>query len=256
MIKTVNSGGEQSLIRIYEKPELEKEITVPASSFEALKIWKARPGEIITLVYDENRYYRARLSQWDGEYAAAHVFSEFPENHESRIPVSVFQALPEKERFELILQKLTEIGVYSIIPYVSKRSITLEERNASQKKSHKWPDVILRASKQCRRGMIPELGETADWESVMASVSGFSAAVILSEHNDGVSIGEALSEISSLDLGSIALIVGPEGGFSKKEISSAVERGVKPVSLGSRILRTETAAIVAATLAVYITEGF
>ncbi len=253
MIKIINSGGKSSIIRINERPDPEHDIDIPESSFNALRLWKARPGEIITLADNEDRYYRARLYEWNDLSASAHVFNVFPVNHESRVEITVFQALPDKERFEIILQKLTEIGVYSIIPYTSKRSVTLEERDSSQKKSHKWPDVVTRAAKQCRRGLIPELGQTACWEDVMASVPDFSEAVILSEHNNGMSIGKVLAGIDS---GRICLIVGPEGGFSKKEISSAIDSGVRPVSLGSRILRTETAAIVAASLAVYITGGF
>lgn len=253
MENPINFGGEKSLIRIDMEPKLETEVSIPESSFEALKIWKARPGELITLIDLENRYYRARLTRWDGLSAAAHIFNRYPDSHESKTEISVFQALPEKERFELILQKLTEIGVKKIIPFVSAKSITLEERESGQRKSHKWPDTIIRASKQCRRAMIPELGEIMTWENIMDNIQNYPKAIILSEHNEGITLRQALA---NNDSDRVCIITGPEGGFTKNEISVAIKKGITPVSLGSRILRTETASIVAAAIAVYATDGF
>ncbi|WP_027359859.1 RsmE family RNA methyltransferase [Desulforegula conservatrix] len=253
MITQINNGGMESIIRVCSTPELEQDIIIPESSFPALRAWFARPGEIITISDHKNRFYRARLAEWDGTNAVAHVFQSLPENHEPRVKITVFQAIPEKERFELILQKLTEIGVSAIVPFVSRKSLTIEERDSSQKKSHKWPEILVKAAKQCRRGIIPGLGESIKWDNLLETVHIFSKAAILSEHNGGVTITEAFKNIES---GEICLIVGPEGGFLKNEISEAAQKGVVPVSLGSRILRTETASMVAASLAVYITGGF
>lgn len=253
MITKINNGGPESIIRVCSTPDLEADIVIPESSFSALKTWMARPGEIITIADPKNRFFRARLAEWDGIKAVAHVFQSFPENHEPRVKITVFQAIPEKERFELILQKLTEIGVSAIVPFVSRKSLTIEERDSSQKKSHKWPEILVKAAKQCRRGIIPELGESIKWENLLEAIHIFSKAAILSEHNEAVTITEAFKNVES---GKICLIVGPEGGFLKNEISEASQKGVVPVSLGSRILRTETASIVAASLAVYTTGGF
>lgn len=253
MIRKINQGGEESFIRLSSVPGIEAGALILESSFSALSAWKARPGEIITVIDPDGRFHRARITIWDGSRAEVHVFAPFPENHESLVRITVFQAVPEKERFELILQKLTEIGVFAIVPFVSKRSITVAERDSSQKKSHKWPDVLIRAARQCRRGMIPVLGEALSWDEVMMEAKGFDRAIILTEHMDGVSIKDVLA---GLQKGSICLLTGPEGGFSRKEVAAAVQEGLSPVSLGSRILRTETASIVASTIAVHETGGF
>lgn len=253
MINIVNKGGKKSIIRLGKTPVLESDTTIPESSFGALEAWKARPGEIITVSDNEGCYYRARLTEWDGHTASAHVFKKYPKNHENTVSITVFQALPEKERFELILQKLTEIGVTSIIPFSSQKSITIEERDSSQKKSHKWPDVILKAAKQSRRGVIPGLSSIITWKDLMDSVLNYSKAIILSEHGDGIPMGKALNGVESE---SICIITGPEGGFTGREVAEALTRNVIPVSLGSRILRTETASIIGAALAVNETGGF
>lgn len=239
----VNRGGVASLIRLESIPPLEKELALSPESARALAFWQARPGQIITLTGPENRYYRGRLTTRTDSEARVVPFAELPAPVESPLQITVFQALPEKERFELVLQKLTEIGVHRIVPFQSQRSTTLEERDALQRKSHRWPDVLLRAARQCRRAMIPELGTIADWPQVMDQAKETSLALLLYEGEGGQGLGRILQQAQP---SSLSLIIGPEGGFSAMEVAAAEERGAVTVSLGPRILRTETAAIMAA----------
>jgi 16S rRNA (uracil1498-N3)-methyltransferase len=241
----VNNGGAESLIVCDQSLELEQEAALGVTGRHALTLWQARLGEIVTVVDSQQRCFRARICQLNDDDAVVVPF-ELLSEVESPLEICVYQALPEKERFELVLQKLTEIGVDRIVPFVSQHSTTLEQRDAGQKKSHRWPDVILRAGRQCRRAQLPELMAVCQWADVLESLAEWDVKLLLSEKGASWSFREG---VGSGRPDRIALIIGPEGGFACEEIEQAQQYGVVPVSLGARILRTETAAIVAATLA-------
>lgn len=241
----VNGGGVASRICSDSCFVLEQEAALSALGRQALETWQARVGEIMTVMDGQQRYFRARITALDEVEARVVPFAELAAP-ESPLEICVYQALPDKERFELVLQKLTEIGVSRIVPFVSHRSATLEQRDAGQKKSHRWPDVLLRAGRQCRRAQLPELAEVHSWDELLASLPEWDVKLLLAEKGHAWSFQEG---IGSGRPDRLALIIGPEGGFDGEEIEQAQQYGVVPVSLGSRILRTETAAIVAASLA-------
>ncbi len=241
----VNQGGPGSRICLDTLPRLEKELALPLESVRALAFWQVRNGQIITLVGPEDRYFRGRLTEVSSTSAKVVPFVELPFPVESPLSITVFQALPEKERFELILQKLTEIGINRIVPYQSTRSTTLSEREIGQRKAHRWPTVLIKASQQCRRAMIPELAPVAEWSQVLDEMSASQEALLFYEKQGQEGVGSILRQ---KQLKSLALIIGPEGGFCDDEVLSAKEKGARIVSLGPRVLRTETAAIAAATV--------
>jgi len=244
----INSGGRQSLVHLETVPVLETELRFSADAARALACWEARPGEIITVVDPLQTCYRARLTLLGPEGGTAIPFQTVSRPVESPVAIEVYQALPEKERFELILQKLTEVGVARIVPYLSQRSTTLEERDSGQRKSHRWPEVILRAARQCRRAMLPELYPVVAWDEATYLASHADLKLMLFEGDAPWTLKEALNGARP---DRIALLVGPEGGFAPEEVEDARRMGFLPVSVGPRILRTETAAIVGAALIQY-----
>ncbi len=241
----VNRGGSGSIIRLPHELRLECEVRLAPEAVSALECWEPRSGDVYTLVDSCQNYWRARLSQHDSEGCLVVPFHKLVGAAESFLEIVVFQALPEKERFELILQKLVEIGVNRVVPYTSQRSTTLEERDAGQKKSHRWPEVVLRAAKQCRRGMIPELAPVLCWDEMLKEAAAADMRLMLYEGEACWTLKEAVHKQKP---GRVALLVGPEGGFTSDEAAQAQAAGVLPVSLGGRILRTETAAIVGAAM--------
>lgn len=237
----VNRGGADSIIRLAAFPELETEAVFASGAFKALSCWQARPGEILTAVDPGGVCHRVRLTHTSSEPARGVPFFTFPRSPESPLSVDVYQALPAKERFELILQKLTELGVARIVPFTSQRSSTLAERDSVQKKSHRWPDIVLRAARQCRRAMIPEFYPPLDWTQTVSLAAPAELKLMLFEGQTPCTLKESLGKAK---VSRIALLVGPEGGFEPSEMEEARTAGFTPVSLGPRILRTETAAIV------------
>jgi 16S rRNA (uracil1498-N3)-methyltransferase len=143
---------------------------------------------------------------------------------------------------EFIIQKTTELGVYSIVPFKSKRSISLEEREEKQPKAHRWESIAIKAAKQSRRGRVPHLEPYCEFSEALGYAQGGDLKVILWERGNMKPLKDVLR--SKGNCGEVTLMVGPEGGFEAEEVRRAEERGFIPVNLGRRIMRTETAAIV------------
>lgn len=239
----VNNGGPLSLIRLDRVPELEEETSLPISSQEALRCWQARVGEVLTVLDPLATAYRARITCLDDEDLRCIPFEQLTAA-ESPLHIDVLHALPDKERFELVLQKLTELGVDRIVPVESRHSATLETRDAAQKKSHRWPDVVSRAARQCRRAMLPELMSVQPLEKVLSETHAELKLMLY----EGEAAWSLVEGFGTLKPQSVAVLIGPEGGFSDEEVALAQAAGFLPVNLGPRIMRTETAAIVAAAL--------
>ncbi|MCY3740115.1 MAG: RsmE family RNA methyltransferase [Candidatus Poribacteria bacterium] len=163
--------------------------------------------------------------------------------------LTLFQGLPKNDKMELILQKTTEIGVTQIVPIHSERAL----QKPSQNRYERWHRVVISATKQCKRAWLPELCEPQTFEVSLAQLKEFSLRLILNPYIEqeptAQHIKAVLREVSQPT--SIALFVGPEGGFSDREVTAAIESGGVPVTLGTNILRTETAAITVIAITAY-----
>lgn len=241
-LKCVNRGGLSSQLLLATEPVLEQEMAFADGVHEALDCWKARAGEVLTARAPGGRDYRVRVTHISPDGSLCVPFSQVPDP-EPRARIVLYQALPEKERFELVLQKAVELGAAAVVPFVSHHSTSLELRDAGQRKSHRWPRVILRAARQSRRRLLPELWPVLDWSSALARAAAADLALIC---HPGVDAGFLPLPPRA---GSVSLMVGPEGGFSGQEVEQAGRAGLRGFSLGPRILRTETAAI--ASLAIF-----
>ncbi len=154
--------------------------------------------------------------------------------------IALFQGLPKADKMELIVQKAVELGVGEIIPVAAGRSIVkLDEKKAKAKVS-RWQGIAEAAAKQSRRGVIPKISEVMSIKEAVAYADSMDVKLIPYElAEDMTKTKEIISGIRPGE--SVAVFIGPEGGFEEKEIAAAMERGFLPVTLGKRILRTETA---------------
>jgi 16S rRNA (uracil1498-N3)-methyltransferase len=155
------------------------------------------------------------------------------------LEIILLQALPEKERMEMIIQKATELGVSAILPFESERSISLKEREAKQKKAHRWQDIAVKAVQQSRRAGVPYVGECRPFRQALEDCREDGLKILLWE-KEGRNLKSVLRQHLTQK---IYAMVGPEGGFTEAEVKLAKDKGLIPVKLGQRILRTETAAI-------------
>jgi len=235
------------VILVEKELKLNEEFFIKGPSFQALLFREPRIGEAITVVDLKGKEFRARLLEITSEKAKVVVFEE-QLCTEPSFELWLLQALPDKERMELIIQKTTELGVHVIIPFKSSRSISLEEREVRQKKAHRWPHVALRATKQCRRAFLPYVAPYCNLQEALESVDPSFFKIMLYE-NAEVKFREALSTLSKPK--GIAILVGPEGGWKEEEVDCAKKVGFLPCKVGNRILRTETAAILACALTLF-----
>lgn len=173
---------------------------------------------------------------------------------EMPVGITLFQGLPKADKMELIIQKAVELGAVRIIPVATKRCVVKLDDKKARSKVDRWQGIAEAAAKQSKRGIIPQIGE----------VIGFREAVKMAEDMDVKLIPYELAEdmehtravMSAIRPGeSIAIFIGPEGGFDESEVQQALESGVEPVTLGRRILRTETAGFTVLSWLVYLLEG-
>lgn len=222
------------------KVEIGKEFLMKGPPLEALCFQGGRVGSLVTLTDSEGSDFRGRVTRLSKDEGSLFIFDAFPSPTESSLEIVLLQALPEKERMELIIQKTTELGVSTILPFQSERSISLREREAKQRKAHRWQHIALKAAQQSRRAKVPYVGDCRPLEEVLGDLGEDGLKILLWEKE-----GENLkSVLRPYPAKKICVTVGSEGGFTEGEVKSAKKKGFIPVKLGQRILRTETAAIV------------
>ena len=169
------------------------------------------------------------------------------ENHELPAEVVLFQCLPKADKMELIIQKAVELGVAAVVPVQSKNCVVKLDDRKADSKIRRWQAIAESAAKQSKRSVIPVVHAPVNWKEAIEMSAGFDVRMIPYEAENGLtSMCEAI--ISLLPGRKIAVYIGPEGGFDPLEVSMARRHGVVPVSLGRRILRTETAAIAALSM--------
>lgn len=167
--------------------------------------------------------------------------------------IYLFQGLPKGDKMELIIQKAVELGVHEIIPVSMNRCVVrLDEKKASSKLK-RWQTIAEAAAKQSKRGIIPKIHEVLSFEQALSYADDMQVKMLPYELANGME--ETKQVISSIRPGeSIAVWIGPEGGFDKQEVSKASDCGFRPISLGKRILRTETAGMTVLSILMYHME--
>lgn len=168
--------------------------------------------------------------------------------------VYLFQSLPKADKMELIIQKAVELGVYQIIPVAAKRCVVKLDQKKADAKMMRWQGVAEAAAKQSKRAVIPQVTEVLSFQQAVKMASDIDVRFIPYELAEGMDKTREL--ISSLKPDqSIAVFIGPEGGFEEAEIHEALANGITPVTLGRRILRTETAGMTVLSWIMYQLEG-
>ena len=156
--------------------------------------------------------------------------------------VYLFQGLPKADKMELIIQKAVELGVYEIVPVAAKRCVVKLDDKKAKKKIERWQQIAESAAKQAGRGVIPEVKDVLSFKEALKYAKDLDVVLIPYELAEGMK--ETKQLISEIKPGqSVGIFIGPEGGFERAEVEQAMEAGAKPITLGRRILRTETAGL-------------
>lgn len=193
------------------------------------------------------------LQELTVDTAVAKITEENCQNTELPVKIYLFQGIPKSDKTELIIQKAVELGVAGIIPVEMNRCVVKIDEKKKKTKQARWQAVSESAAKQSKRNVIPEVFEITPFKKVVEKANELDLLIVPYESERGMeSTAETLAKIKN---GSkIGILIGPEGGFDEKEIQCAKEVGADVVSLGKRILRTETAAITALSMCMLYVE--
>lgn len=190
--------------------------------------------ETVRLVYDGTAYFAEVYRE--GKHGLAKILSEDPNINELLADITLCMALIRREKFELVLQKATELGVSRIVPFVSSRCVAKDRQERAEKVMARRKAIVVEAAEQCKRNRIPELVEPVK----LSELSRFRSDVNLAAYEKAGASALRLKDV--LPASSVTAVIGPEGGFSEAEIEELSQNGFQPVTLGNRILRAETAA--------------
>lgn len=216
-------------------------------------VLRKKIGDIIRLFDGENHAYRVRIDTISGDTISGTIESQEASAESTDSNLHLFQALPKGNKFDFIIEKCTELGVSSITPVVSSRCMKkiLPERDARQ--YDRWKKIACSAAEQCGRKTIPTIYRAKNFLDALNSSENV-VQLLPWEGEEKLALKEALHHFvkkSGRKKDAIHIWIGPEGGFSLKEIILAREHGVKTVTLGERILRTETAGMITLALIQY-----
>ncbi len=205
-------------------------------------VLRMKNGEKFMLCDGAGTDYLCELSGSKERNLVATVLEEKKSDTELPVRLVLFQGLPKKDKMELIIQKAVELGAAEIVPVMTKRTIVKTEGGKEEKKLTRWQAIAESAAKQSGRGVIPTVAKVHTWKEALASMKDLDYNVILYENAEGMKpTAECLKDAGKK--GSIGIFVGPEGGFTEEEVTQCKEQGAECLSLGKRILRTETAGL-------------
>jgi len=216
-------------------------------SRHALRVLRLEKGEEIELVCAPDRYL-AVIEDTQGECVAVRV-KEKLRSTEARAKVTLYQGLPKADKMELIAQKTTELGVYAIAPVAMERCVVKLEGKDAGKKTERWQKIAREAVKQCARVNVPEVREPKKLTALLGELRELDLLIVPWEDARDGSVRACVEALGEKDDLRIGILIGPEGGISEKEARwLSEEAGGKLVTLGPRILRTETAGLCALTM--------
>ena len=206
-------------------------------------VLRMKPGEEFNVSNGiDDKEYRCAVRTYESDYALCELRFIKEDNVELGAEIYLFQGLPKADKMELIIQKAVELGAYSIIPVETKRCVVKLDPKKVEAKTKRWQEIAKAAAKQSKRGIIPKVEQPISFAKALEMASQMEVKCIPYEMAEGMD--KTRQMVESVKPGQrVAVFIGPEGGFEETEIEKAMEAGVEPVTLGRRILRTETAGL-------------
>ena len=205
-------------------------------------VLRMKTGEELWISDGSKYEYRCTIESFEPDEVLLNiVYSQEPE-YELPCRIYLFQGLPKADKMELIIQKAVELGAYEIIPVETKRCVVKLDGRKSAKKTARWQQIAESAAKQSKRMLIPNVHEVLTFREALKYAESMDVRLVPYELARGMQ--ETKEILAGIEPGqSVGIFIGPEGGFEEKEIEAAIEGGAKPITLGRRILRTETAGL-------------
>lgn len=225
-------------------------VTISGEDLKHIKnVLRLKAGEEVSICDGKENDYVAVIESIDSQEVLLSIVDSFKSKGEAPIKLKLYQGLPKGDKMELIVQKCTELGVSEIVPMATKRAVVkLSDEKKISKKLERWQKIAEEAAKQSKRGRIPLVDRLVTLKEAVAELGEDELALMLYESEIENSLKKALREY---DGKAVSVFVGPEGGFEESEAEMLEAAGAKVVSLGNRILRTETAGLAVAAVIMY-----
>ncbi len=204
-----------------------------------------KTGENVTLCDMHSVEYECVIEGFEEGAVLLSIVSSSQGKTEPPYKLTLYQALPKSDKMDFIVQKAVETGACRIVPFISERCISRPDAKSLRTKNERWNKIALEAAKQCGRGIVPNVSEVCTYSEAIACACKSDIPILFYEGDGTTSLKEILSKPKCDKSSDIAIIIGAEGGFSLDEVKSAREAGIAAAGLGPRILRCETAPIVA-----------
>lgn len=227
------------------------EIKITGSDVNHIKnVLRMRAGEEISVSDGAGKDYFGKIRSIDRDCVLIDIENSWDSYVELPAEITLFQGLPKADKMELIIQKAVELGACAIVPVITKRTIVRWDEKKQDKKLARWQGIAESAAKQSGRGIIPKVTAPVSFSAALAQAGFMEAAVIPYEKAEGMEA--AREKVRSMrGKKSIGVFIGPEGGFDTDEIEAAIKAGVCSITLGRRILRTETAGLTALSILMF-----
>lgn len=233
----------------------EEEIDIEGSDVNHMKnVLRMKAGEELMVSDGNNWQYRCAVKEYLPGKAVLKILEKGLVDTELPSKIYLFQGLPKQDKMELIVQKAVELGVCQVVPVETRRCVVKLDQKKADRKVQRWQQIAESAAKQAGRGYIPKVEHVMTWKEALAFAKKLDICLIPYELAEGME--HTRSEIEGILPGqSVGVFIGPEGGFEKEEVEYAVKEGARPVTLGKRILRTETAGLAVLSVLMYRLES-
>ena len=230
-------------------------INIHGSDVNHMKqVLRMKPGELVEVSDSEGKKYLCEVEVLQPELAILAIVEERVSDTELASKLYLFQGLPKSDKMELIIQKAVELGAYEIIPVATRRAVVKLDEKKAHKKTERWQAISESAAKQSDRSRIPKVKAVMDFPAALDYAAQLDVILIPYELAEGMNATRQV--IGAITPGqSVGIFIGPEGGFERAEIELAAAKGAMPVTLGKRILRTETAGLAILSVLMYHLEG-
>lgn len=258
--------------RFFAEPEKvsDKRIIIEGDDVNHIsRVLRMRPGEELTVSDGTGMDYLCTIGSIEADAVVLNILNSWPSYTELPVEVTLFQGLPKADKMELIIQKTIELGVHEIVPVAMSRCIVKLDDKKAAKRTARWQGIAEAAAKQSGRSIIPEVTEPMTYGEAIRYAGEMDAILFPYENAKGITetrnvIGELKRKAEAGNEGTaesenkplrIAVFIGPEGGFSEEEVAKAEAAGAKIITLGKRILRTETAGLAVMAILMYELEA-
>ena len=233
----------------------DKDIVITGTDVNHIRnVLRMTPGEEVTVSDGQGMDYFCRIAELTKEEVRLDIVDSWHSFVELPAKIYLFQGLPKADKMELIIQKAVELGAYAVVPVETRRCVVKLDAKKAQKKVTRWQQISESAAKQSKRMLIPEVKNVMSWKEALAFAKGLDVVLIPYELAQGMK--ETREILAAIQPGqSVGIFIGPEGGFEEEEVRDAMEAGGKPVTLGKRILRTETAGMTMLSILMYTLES-